>query len=144
MDVRVACTPYNGARRVLGAMVFHDPPEPAVPAPVGAIVASASPLLGGVALGRTQRHLGWSSPSHPQKACTDRDVAIGARGRRTRHVGTGNRSAADRIHHRQATRRAARIRPATPNRPIDTGQASDWWVTEHVPPHEALLTRRNR
>jgi D-amino-acid dehydrogenase len=47
-DVRVACTPYNGALRVSGTMEFRDPYEPAVPARVGAIVASASPLLDGV------------------------------------------------------------------------------------------------
>src|SRR4051812_42176654 len=47
-DVRVACTPYQGALRVSGTMEFRDPHEPAVPARVGAIVASASPLLDGV------------------------------------------------------------------------------------------------
>ena len=47
-DVRMACTPYNGALRVSGAMEFRDPHEPAVPERVGAIVASASPLLNGV------------------------------------------------------------------------------------------------
>jgi len=47
-DVRVACTPYQGALRVSGTMEFRDPYEPAVPARVGAIVASASPLLNGV------------------------------------------------------------------------------------------------
>lgn len=47
-DVRVACTPYNGALRVSGTMEFRDPHAPAVPARVGAIVASASPLLDGV------------------------------------------------------------------------------------------------
>ena len=47
-DVRVACTPYQGALRVSGTMEFRDPYEPAVPARVGAIVASASPLLDGV------------------------------------------------------------------------------------------------
>jgi D-amino-acid dehydrogenase len=47
-DVRVACTPYRGALRVSGTMEFRDPYEPAVPARVGAIVASASPLLEGV------------------------------------------------------------------------------------------------
>jgi D-amino-acid dehydrogenase len=47
-DVRVACTPYNGALRVSGTMEFRDPYEPAVPARVGAIVASAAPLLDGV------------------------------------------------------------------------------------------------
>ncbi|WP_396928139.1 NAD(P)/FAD-dependent oxidoreductase [Mycolicibacterium sp.] len=44
-DVRVACTPYNGALRVSGTMEFRDPHEPAIPARVGAIAASASPLL---------------------------------------------------------------------------------------------------
>ena len=47
-DVRVACTPYQGALRVSGTMEFRDPHEPAMPARVGAIVASASPLLEGV------------------------------------------------------------------------------------------------
>ena len=47
-DVRVACTPYQGALRVSGTMEFRDPHEPAVPARVDAIVASASPLLDGV------------------------------------------------------------------------------------------------
>jgi D-amino-acid dehydrogenase len=47
-DVRVACTPYNGALRVSGTMEFRDPHEPVMPARVGAIVASASPLLEGV------------------------------------------------------------------------------------------------
>jgi D-amino-acid dehydrogenase len=47
-DVRVACTPYQGALRVSGTMEFRDPHEPAVAERVGAIVASASPLLDGV------------------------------------------------------------------------------------------------
>lgn len=47
-DVRVACTPYQGALRVAGTMEFRDPHHPAVPERVGAIVASASPLLDGV------------------------------------------------------------------------------------------------
>jgi D-amino-acid dehydrogenase len=47
-DVRVACTPYQGALRVSGTMEFRDPHEPAVPERVGAIVASAKPLLDGV------------------------------------------------------------------------------------------------
>jgi D-amino-acid dehydrogenase len=47
-DVRVACTPYQGALRVSGTMEFRDPYGPAVPQRVGAIVASASPLLDGV------------------------------------------------------------------------------------------------
>ncbi len=47
-DVRVACTPYQGALRVSGTMEFRDPYEPAMPARVGAIVASASTLLDGV------------------------------------------------------------------------------------------------
>ena len=47
-DVRVACTPYQGGLRVSGTMEFRDPQEPIVPARVGAIVASASPLLDGV------------------------------------------------------------------------------------------------
>jgi D-amino-acid dehydrogenase len=47
-DVRVACTPYNGALRVAGTMEFRDPHEPVMAQRVGAIVASASPLLEGV------------------------------------------------------------------------------------------------
>ncbi|WP_101949408.1 FAD-binding oxidoreductase [Mycobacterium sp. 3519A] len=47
-DVRVACTPYNGALRVAGTMEFRDPVAPVIPDRVGAIVASASPLLDGV------------------------------------------------------------------------------------------------
>ncbi len=44
-DVRVACTPYHGALRVAGTMEFRDPHEPVMAERVGAIVASASPLL---------------------------------------------------------------------------------------------------
>jgi len=47
-DVRVACTPYQGAMRVSGTMEFRDPHEPVMPERVGAIVASAGPLLEGV------------------------------------------------------------------------------------------------
>ena len=47
-DVRVACTPYLGALRVSGTREFRDPHEPAVPDRIGAIVASASPVLDGV------------------------------------------------------------------------------------------------
>lgn len=47
-DVRVACTPYNGALRVSGTMEFRGPDEHARPERVGAIVASASQLLHGV------------------------------------------------------------------------------------------------
>jgi D-amino-acid dehydrogenase len=47
-DVRVACTPYNGELRVSGTMEFRDPAEPVLPERIGAIVASASPLLDGV------------------------------------------------------------------------------------------------
>ncbi|GAA2791235.1 NAD(P)/FAD-dependent oxidoreductase [Mycolicibacterium pallens] len=47
-DVRVACTPYQGALRVSGTMEFRDPYEPAIPARVDAIVSSAKPLLEGV------------------------------------------------------------------------------------------------
>ena len=50
-DVRVACTPYRGALRVAGTMEFRDPYAPAAPERVGAIVASASPLLEGVRWG---------------------------------------------------------------------------------------------
>jgi D-amino-acid dehydrogenase len=47
-DVRVACTPYHGALRVSGTMEFREPSEPALSERVGAIVASAAPLLDGV------------------------------------------------------------------------------------------------
>jgi D-amino-acid dehydrogenase len=47
-DVRVACTPYNGDLRVAGTMEFRNPHEPVISERVGAIVASASPLLEGV------------------------------------------------------------------------------------------------
>lgn len=47
-DVRVACTPYQGALRVAGTMEFRDPDALGVPARVDAIVASARPLLDGV------------------------------------------------------------------------------------------------
>ncbi|OBF36711.1 amino acid dehydrogenase [Mycobacterium sp. ACS1612] len=47
-DVRVACTPYHGALRVAGTMEFRDPTVPVIPERVGAIVASAGPLLDGV------------------------------------------------------------------------------------------------
>jgi D-amino-acid dehydrogenase len=47
-EVRVACTPYNGALRVAGTMEFRDPYEPVMAERVSAIVASTSPLLDGV------------------------------------------------------------------------------------------------
>ncbi|GAA5037210.1 D-amino-acid dehydrogenase [Thermocatellispora tengchongensis] len=47
-DVRVACTPYQGALRVAGTMEFRDPDAPRVPARLEAIIASARPLLRGV------------------------------------------------------------------------------------------------
>ena len=47
-DARVACTPYHGALRVAGTMEFCDPHEPVTAERVGAMVASASPLLDGV------------------------------------------------------------------------------------------------
>ncbi|TDE48441.1 FAD-dependent oxidoreductase [Nonomuraea mesophila] len=47
-DVRVACTPYQGALRVAGTMEFRDPDAPGVPARVEAIIDSARPLLDGV------------------------------------------------------------------------------------------------
>jgi D-amino-acid dehydrogenase len=47
-EARVACTPYQGGLRVAGTMEFRGPDEPAVPARIDAIVASARPLLGGV------------------------------------------------------------------------------------------------
>jgi D-amino-acid dehydrogenase len=47
-DVRVACTPFKGELRVAGTMEFRDPCGPMMAERVGAIVASASPLLEGV------------------------------------------------------------------------------------------------
>jgi D-amino-acid dehydrogenase len=47
-DVRVACTPYQGALRVAGTMEFRDPDAPRVPARLEAIIGSARPLLDGV------------------------------------------------------------------------------------------------
>ncbi|WP_326545067.1 FAD-dependent oxidoreductase [Mycolicibacterium sp. ND9-15] len=47
-DARVACTPYHGALRVAGTMELCDPHEPVTAERVGAMVASASPLLDGV------------------------------------------------------------------------------------------------
>ena len=47
-EVRVACTPYQGALRVAGTMEFRGPDAPAIPARVEAITASAKPLLDGV------------------------------------------------------------------------------------------------
>lgn len=47
-DARVACTPYQGALRVSGTMEFRDPDDGVDTERVGAIVASASPLLEGV------------------------------------------------------------------------------------------------
>jgi D-amino-acid dehydrogenase len=51
-DVRVACTPRNGAMRVAGTMEFRDPDDPIVPRRVEAIVESAGPLLDGVKWGQ--------------------------------------------------------------------------------------------
>ena len=124
-DVRVACTPYQGALRVSGTMEFRDPHEPAVPARVGAIVASASPLLDGVR---------WAERSDiwvgPRPVTPDGRALIGELSRGVYVAGghgmwglgarPGDRPAAGRIHHhRQATRSPARIRPAAPNRPLD-------------------------
>lgn len=47
-EVRVACTPYQGALRVAGTMEFRDPDAPAIAARIAAIVDSAAPLLTGV------------------------------------------------------------------------------------------------
>jgi D-amino-acid dehydrogenase len=47
-EARVACTPYRGGLRVAGTMEFRRPGEPISPSRVGAIVASAAPLLDGV------------------------------------------------------------------------------------------------
>lgn len=47
-QVRVACTPYKGAVRVSGTIVFGDPRNRAIPERLEALVAAASPLLDGV------------------------------------------------------------------------------------------------
>lgn len=47
-DVRVACTPHQGAMRVSGTMEFRHPRRALIPQRVEAIVASASLLLAGV------------------------------------------------------------------------------------------------
>ena len=47
-DVRLACTPYRGALRVAGTMEFRRPDDPVFADRIGAIVASACPLLDGV------------------------------------------------------------------------------------------------
>lgn len=47
-DVRVACTPHNGAMRVAGTMEFRHPHRALIPQRVEAMIASASPLLAGV------------------------------------------------------------------------------------------------
>lgn len=58
-EVRVACTPYQGALRVAGTMEFRGPDEPAIPARVEAIVNSTAPLFDGVRWGeRTDEWVG--------------------------------------------------------------------------------------
>lgn len=47
-DIRVACTPYNGALRVSGTIEFRRPADPADPERIGDMVASTSLLLDGV------------------------------------------------------------------------------------------------
>ncbi|KID32147.1 glycine/D-amino acid oxidase, deaminating [Prauserella sp. Am3] len=47
-EIRVACTPYQGALRVAGTMEFRRPDEELDPARIRAIVDSARPLLTGV------------------------------------------------------------------------------------------------
>ncbi|NMN99094.1 FAD-dependent oxidoreductase [Antrihabitans stalactiti] len=47
-DIRVACTPLQGALRVAGTMEFRRPDAPIVPERVDAIIASTRPLLDGV------------------------------------------------------------------------------------------------
>ncbi len=47
-EVRVACTPYQGALRVAGTMEFRDPDAPGVPARLDAIISATRPLLDGV------------------------------------------------------------------------------------------------
>jgi D-amino-acid dehydrogenase len=124
-DVRVACTPYHGALRVSGTMEFRDPHEPAIPARVGAIVASASTLLEGVRW--AERSDIWVGPrpvtpdGRPLIGEMSRGVYVaGGHGMWGTGARPGDRPAAGRTdHHRQATRSAARLRPATPHRPLD-------------------------
>jgi len=72
-DVRVACTPYQGALRVAGTMEFRGPDAPLVPARIEAIIASARPLLDGVAWDdRTDVWVG------PRPVTTDGRPIIGA------------------------------------------------------------------
>ncbi|MBX6751026.1 MAG: FAD-dependent oxidoreductase [Micromonosporaceae bacterium] len=72
-EVRVACTPYQGALRVAGTMEFRGPDAPLVPARLDAIVASARPLLDGVAWDqRTDEWVG------PRPVTTDGRPIIGA------------------------------------------------------------------
>ena len=71
-EVRVACTPYNGELRVSGTMEFRDPHEPAVPASGGRHRRLRESVAGWCALGRAQRHLGWSAPGHPRWPRSDR------------------------------------------------------------------------
>jgi len=72
-EVRVACTPYQGALRVAGTMEFRGPDAPLVPARLAAIVASARPLLDGVAWDqRTDEWVG------PRPVTTDGRPIIGA------------------------------------------------------------------
>lgn len=59
-EARVACTPYRGGLRVAGTMEFRGPDEPGVPARLDAIVAAATPLLGGVRW--TERTDEWVGP----------------------------------------------------------------------------------
>ena len=72
-EVRVACTPYQGALRAAGTMEFRGPDAPLVPARLAAIVASARPLLDGVAWDqRTDEWVG------PRPVTTDGRPIIGA------------------------------------------------------------------
>jgi D-amino-acid dehydrogenase len=72
-EVRVACTPYQGGLRVAGTMEFRGPDEPLVSARLAAIIASARPLLQGVAWeDRTDAWVG------PRPVTTDGRPIIGA------------------------------------------------------------------
>ena len=46
-DIRVACTPYQGAMRVAGTMEFCGPDDPVAPERIRAMVDSTRPLLDG-------------------------------------------------------------------------------------------------
>jgi D-amino-acid dehydrogenase len=84
-EVRVACTPYQGALRVAGTMEFRKPDDPFVPARLEAIVASTRPLLDGVRWDeRTDEWVG------PRPVTPDGRPLIGATRQRNLFVAGGH------------------------------------------------------